>query len=92
MIVKDFNGLASVCSVVERSPIPNQWFAYNSDCNTYAGPFISPGLYGVLNSGGLLAGSVFTLDIEGVSNLRFVVLFPDLILGVFEARPSNLQN
>jgi hypothetical protein len=92
MIVKDFNSLASICSIVERSPVPNQWFASNSDRNTYVGPFVSPGLYGVLNSGGLLAGSALTLDIEGVSNLRFVVLFPDLILGVFGTRPSNLQN
>jgi hypothetical protein len=57
----------------------------------YAAPLCSPALYGVLKSGGLLAGSAFTLDIKGVSILRLadpLSLLADPTLGVLS--PSNL--
>jgi hypothetical protein len=57
----------------------------------YVCPFCSPGLYGVLKSGGLLAGSAFTLDKDGVSNFFLVpALFVDPTLGVLGTRPSSL--
>jgi hypothetical protein len=54
----------------------------------------SPALCGVLNSGGLLAGSVFTLDIDGVSNFRREAVFIFLeepTPGVFGTIPSKLS-
>jgi len=57
----------------------------------YVCPFCSPGLYGVLKSGGLLAGSAFTLDKDGVSNFFLVpALFVDPTLGVLGTSPSSL--
>ena len=60
---------------------------------TYAAPLCSPGLYGVLKSGGLLAGSAFTLDIDGVSVRRLaklLSLLADPTFGVLS--PSSLFN
>lgn len=47
---------------------------------------------GVLEVGGLLASSTFGREEEGVSNLRFVVLAPNLTFGVLGTRPSNLNS
>src|SRR5271163_4813892 len=77
--------ISTVCPALGRS------------LNGTAVPFgRSIGLYGVLKSGGLLAGSALTLDIEGVSNcptLRLVVpfLIVELGRGVLGASPSNLR-
>lgn len=87
--VEDFDHLSSICSVMERGAVTISNVIRERICGTHAGPPISPGLYGVLNSPGLLAGSPFTLDI-GVSNFRFEALFVDLTLGVLGARPSSL--
>ena len=51
----------------------------------------SPGLYGVLKVGGLLPGSAFILDIDGVcSGLRLVEPLILLVPGLGVVRPSNL--
>jgi len=47
-------------------------------------------LKGVLKSGGLLAGSAFTLDKDGVSNFRFTIPFLLVELGRGVESPSSL--
>ena len=61
---------------------------------TYTGPFsFSSGLSGVLNSGGLLVGSAFTLVMAGVDRLFRLLefdLLAELTRGVLGTSPSRL--
>lgn len=98
MIVKDLNRLTGVRAIVEW----DSTFLAQINVSlraTYAGvaPLLnSVGLYGVLKLGGLLPGSAFILDIEGVSigpALRLLALanlFADPVRGVLGIRPSSL--
>ncbi len=87
--------MAWIGSVIEGGSVNCKLDFYRERYSTYgAFPFCSPGLYGVLKSSGLLAGSAFTLVTDGVSTLRLFVLlirFADPTLGVLGARASSLH-